>query len=98
MNLESAVNDHGAILSFEASRAGEIILGEIKKELAHLKDNADADTVAELKRIKGYKEGLKFVLNEIEKVKRIGELAKSQVDKQKEREARSKGPIDSSTL
>lgn len=96
--LQAAISDKSSIESFETSRAGEIILGELEKELLSLKDNADANTVAELKYLKGYKAGVKLVYSVIDRVKKSGQIAHDQVEKKRLRDSKETTPRDSSTL
>lgn len=64
--------------AFEKSGAYKILIEPLKDELESLKSAYDCKTLIELAKLGGYRNGLLFILDEMERIRADGEIARKQ--------------------
>jgi hypothetical protein len=87
-NLEFAISRLETIENFEKSPVYELLIKPLYHQLEGLKSAYDCKNLQEMATLKGLKQGLSFIPNMIETIKREGDVAKELNRKNQELDAR----------
>lgn len=96
--IQEALARLDEIERFRKSPLHAILIEPVLGELSKLKHSYEADTVAEIKYLKGKKEGLSFIIDAIERIEQDGEIAREEAGKIQRRKEIESREMDSTDL